>query len=32
MRSPRLSVRNDVDFREYRKFSADSVIDYTVAK
>jgi hypothetical protein len=27
-----LSVRNDMDFREYRKFSADSVIDFTVGK
>jgi hypothetical protein len=30
--SPRLSVLNDANFREYRKFSADSVIDFGTAK
>jgi hypothetical protein len=30
--SPSLSVRNDMDFREYRKFSTDSTIDFVVGK
>ena len=30
--SPGLSVRNDMDFREYRKFSAESVIDFIGGK
>ena len=30
--SPGLSVRNDMEFREYRKFSADSSIEFGVAK
>ena len=30
--SPGLSVRNDMEFREYRKFSADSSIEFEVAK
>jgi hypothetical protein len=32
MISPRLSIRNDIDFREYRKFSADSTIDFAPGK
>jgi|SRR5580698_8921993 hypothetical protein len=27
-----ISVRNDIEFREYRKFSADSTIDYGSGK
>ncbi len=30
--SPGLSVRNEIDFREYRKFSADSAIEYGTRK
>ena len=30
--SPNLSVRNDIDFREYRKFSADSSIEFGLGK
>jgi hypothetical protein len=30
--SPELSVRNDMDFREYRKFSADSQIEFGIGK
>jgi hypothetical protein len=30
--SPGLSVLNNSDFREYRKFAADSTIDFTVGK
>lgn len=30
--SPGLSVRNEMEFREYRKFSADSSIEFGVAK
>ena len=32
MRSPRQWARNDTEFREYRKFSSESVITYGVAK
>jgi hypothetical protein len=32
MGSPGVSVRNEIEFREYRKFSADSSIDYGPAK
>jgi hypothetical protein len=32
MRSPQFIVRNEMEFREYRKFSADSVIDFGAGK
>jgi hypothetical protein len=32
MHSPRLSVRNQMEFREYRKFSADSTITFDPGK
>jgi hypothetical protein len=32
MRSPRLSVRNQMQFRDYRKFSADSSITFDPGK
>ncbi|HEX3746904.1 MAG TPA: hypothetical protein VHW09_23360 [Bryobacteraceae bacterium] len=32
MHSRKLSVRNDIDFREYRKFSADSSIEFGAGK
>jgi len=30
--SPGLAVRNHMDFREYRKFSADSTVEFGVGK
>jgi hypothetical protein len=32
IRSPRLSVRNVMEFRDYRKFSADSMIEFGIGK
>jgi hypothetical protein len=32
MRSANLWLRNNVEFREYRKFSADSVVEFGAAK
>jgi hypothetical protein len=32
LRSPGVSARNKTEFREYRKFSAESVVDFGVGK